>query len=89
MPQGRPIFRAALAFLGLVLRERIANAISVLMMLFAIVYVVAIAYATVRWVGSAWLFVTMPVGIVLGVPAMRAMAELSQRITDEPPSRSS
>jgi hypothetical protein len=83
MPEGRGIFRTILFFLGVMLWERVANLISVLMMLLAIAYVVAIGYATVRWMGSGWLLVTMPVGILLGVPAMRVMARFSQSITDE------
>ena len=81
MAKGRDIFRGLLGFLGLMLWERLANLISVGMMLLAIAYVVAVALGTIMWFGAGWLWLTMPLGILLGVPAMRAMAKFSQRIT--------
>ena len=78
----REIVAIVVGTVSLVLQERVANFISVTMMLLAIAYVVAIALVTVRWIGPGWLLLTMPLGILLGIPAMKRMARLSQRITD-------
>ena len=82
MGRGRDILGMVATFVGLVVWERVANTISVLMMLLALAYVVAIAYFTVQWIGAGWLLLTMPVGILLGYPAMKVMARVSERITD-------
>ena len=82
MRKVRDILGFAGTMVGLVVWDRIANFISVVMMLVAIAYVVAVALVTVRLFGAAWLLLTMPLGILLGVPTMKLMARFSQRITD-------
>ena len=82
MGRARDILGVVAAFVGLAVWQRVANTISVLMMVLAIVYVVAVAYFTVQWWGAGWLPLTMPVGVLLGYPAMKLMARFSERITN-------